>query len=144
MYTAKNFRYTFGGWVVDVRHDGATLNTSIPAYDINAADCRNFDALYRTQKTLPYNPRFGQVVDVVNETAEVNAELAVLTPTTTEADADDLRTIIETLDTADWLGEVTASAYGQADLGTRHIISGGEVMELDGYDEANGGDDLPF
>ena len=46
----------------------------------------------------------------------------------------------------EWLG---ALAYGDADLGTRFTISGGEVMELDAhlearYEEQNGGDDLPF
>jgi hypothetical protein len=88
-------------------------------------------------------------IEAVDETAQVNAELATLTPTTTEQDVDDLRTIIETLDTADWLGEVTALQYGDYDLGTRFTISGGEVMELDSYlesryDEANGDIDLPF
>jgi hypothetical protein len=63
-YTAKNFRYTSVGWVVDVRYDGAMQDVSIPAYDINAQDCRNFDAVYRTSKTLPYIAQWGQVFEI--------------------------------------------------------------------------------
>ena len=93
--------------------------------------------------------RMNQEIDRLIEEAEVDAQLLTLTPGTTEADADALHDLLEALDNGDWLGEVTARQYGDADLGTRFTISGGEVMELDGhlesrYDEQNGGDDLPF
>ena len=78
--------------------------------------------------------------------ANVEDELKEITQTTTEADADALHDLLEALDNGEWLG---ALAYGDADLGTRFTISGGEVMELDAhlearYEEQNGGDDLPF
>ena len=38
--------------------------------------------------------------------------------------------------------EQTEAVYGQADLGTRFCISGGEVLELDG--RTKGGDEYPF
>ena len=45
------------------------------------------------------------------------------------------------VDEAPWIQ--TALAYGDMDLGTRCIISGGEVMEID-TKEANSTDTLPF
>jgi hypothetical protein len=56
--------------------------------------------------------------------------------------------IREELDDLDgWLGieAKVDSAYMQADLGTRHIVSGGEVLELDApQPEADDEEDLPF
>lgn len=73
------------------------------------------------------------IVEAVDETKQVNAELATLTPTTTEADAKAVHNYIVAAEA----GDRAALQYGDYDLGTRHIISGGEVMELDGHLESS-------
>lgn len=85
--------------------------------------------------------RMNQEIDRLIEEAEVDAKLLTLTPKTTEEDADALHDQIEALDNGDWLGEATALAYGDADLGTRFTVSGGEVLELG---PQSGTEDLPF
>ena len=82
--------------------------------------------------------------EIINIEADCEEELEAfrkMTPKTTEADADALHDLLEALDNGDWLGEVTARQYGDADLGTRFTISGGEVMELG---PQSGTEDLPF
>ena len=63
--------------------------------------------------------------EIINIEADCEEELEAsrkMTPKTTEADADALHDLLEALDNGDWLGEVTARQYGDADL--TQIVNG--------------------
>lgn len=130
MYTGKSFRYTAHGWFLDVIHDDAVLPVSIQAYKINAADCRNFDAVYRTHKRLPYDASVGDVFEIVG--ADVTEQ---------KRQADEIAA------DNDWLGEVTARQYGDADLTKPRMIVTKSFAERwtdnpDNYREHFGIDDV--
>jgi hypothetical protein len=89
-----------------------------------------------TQKRIIFVGSYMDLFNALQAAREQQQDEAV-TAAVNEADADD-RPVV---DEAPWL--LGALAYGDMDLGTRMIVSGGECLEIDSK-EANDTDTLPF